>query len=118
MTPYSPPTQATELARKLNSTLESERSLSSGLLTRITTLETLLSTTRESLATSESKISELEEMVKDLMFSLEAGGKMKELGEELGEGGDVVVVPGRSGDQGQAHVNGEGGSKGKKKKKK
>ena len=83
--------QATELSRSLQTSLAAERAMTQGLSERIRKLEDDKS--RNDMERNELKEEKmgLEETVKDLMFSLEAGMKIQELGGEGGEGGDLVV---------------------------
>lgn len=80
--------QATELARKLADDLKAERALSSGLLERTQDLQNRLDVASGQKAEADEKVVELEEMMKDLMFSLEARDTLKD-GEAAG--GDLVV---------------------------
>lgn len=80
--------QATDLARKIADDLKAERAISSGLLERAKDLQFRLDAALGQRAESEGKVAELEEMMKDLMFSLEARETLKD-GEAAG--GDLVV---------------------------
>lgn len=98
--------QATDLSRSLQSSLSAERAMTQGLSERIKVLETDKGRRDAEKQELEAEKAGLEETVKDLMFSLEAGTKIQQLGGEGGEGGDLVVKGG-----------GEKTSKGKKSKK-
>ncbi|OCF61489.1 BRCA1-associated protein [Kwoniella mangroviensis CBS 10435] len=87
--------KAIELSRSLQQNLANEKSLSNGLSSKITNLQNQLEGLRGRLKEKEDECTGLEETVKDLMFTLEAGLKVKELGDEGGQGGDLVVVPGK-----------------------
>nr|XP_019043840.1 BRCA1-associated protein [Kwoniella bestiolae CBS 10118]OCF22770.1 BRCA1-associated protein [Kwoniella bestiolae CBS 10118] len=87
--------KAVELSRNLQRSLESEKSLTNGLSNKVTNLQSQLEGVKERLKEKESECVGLEETVRDLMFTLEAGIKVKELGDEGGQGGDIVVVPGK-----------------------
>ncbi|WWC64886.1 uncharacterized protein I303_107500 [Kwoniella dejecticola CBS 10117] len=87
--------KALELSRALQKNLEAEKSMSNGLSARVKSLESQLEDVKTHLKGKTKECESLEETVKDLMFTLEAGLKVKELGGEGGEGGDLVVVPGK-----------------------
>lgn len=83
--------QATELSRTLQASLGAEKAMTQGLSERVRMLEDAKGRTdKEKKELEEEKLG-LEETVKDLMFSLEAGLKIQQLGGEGGEGGDLVV---------------------------
>lgn len=84
-------TQAVELSRNLQTALNAERAMSSGLSERIKLLESQSAKMAEEQKEREEEKRGLEETVRDLMFALDAGQKIAELGGEGGEGGDVVL---------------------------
>lgn len=83
--------QATELSRSLQTSLAAERAMTQGLSERVKMLENVRERTDREKRELEDEKMGLEETVKDLMFSLEAGIKIQQLGGEGGEGGDLVV---------------------------
>ncbi|WVR09682.1 hypothetical protein IAU60_006757 [Kwoniella sp. DSM 27419] len=85
-----------EVSRSLQASLQAEKAITEGLSTRIKSLESKNSLMEGRLKDKEDECKGLEETVRDLMFSLEAGMKVQELGGEGGEGGDLVVVPGKT----------------------
>jgi len=86
-------TQAVELSRSLQTSLAAERAMAQGLSQRIKALEGgKEQRDKEKKDLEEEKLG-LEETVRDLMFSLEAGMKIQQMGGEAGEGGDLVVKP-------------------------
>jgi len=96
-------TQAVELSRNLQTSLAAERAMSQGLSQRIKVLEGGKEQREKEKRELEEEKQGLEDTVRDLMFSLDAGMKIQQLGGEAGEGGDLVVNPSE-------------GKKGKKKK--
>ncbi|ODN73613.1 BRCA1-associated protein [Cryptococcus wingfieldii CBS 7118] len=79
----------------LQTALGAEKAMSLGLSERIKVLEKERDEAVKKGADKEDEVKGLEETVRDLMFSLEAGLKMQELGGEGGEGGDLIVQPGK-----------------------
>lgn len=102
--------QATEVSRSLQSSLASERAMSQGLSERIKVLEEDRGQKDQERRELELEKVGLEDTVKDLMFSLEAGMKIQEMGGEGGEGGDLMIQPNQT-------VNNKQSTKGKKNKK-
>jgi BRCA1-associated protein len=88
--------RAIDLSRSLQATLEAEKAMSKGLSERIKNLERKNQLVESEKKEKEDEVQNLEETVRDLMFSLEAGIKVQEAGGESGEGGDLVVVPSNS----------------------
>jgi BRCA1-associated protein len=100
--------KASEAARVLQVDLEAEKAMTKGLSERIRKVESELQGAEREKRERAREVSELEETVGDLMFSLEAGRKIQEAGgADAGQGGDLVVVQGKANDK----------AKGKKKKK-
>lgn len=85
--------KALELARGLQVTLGSERAMSQGLQARVTKLKEDLESVRATRNAKAAEVESLNETVRDLMFSLEAGMRISEGGE--GAGGDLVVKGGK-----------------------
>lgn len=84
--------KASELTRSLQAALSSEKALSTGLNNRCKKLKEDLGILEVEKKGKEEEVKGLEETVRDLMFSLEAGLKIQaEGGVEGGEGGDLVV---------------------------
>jgi BRCA1-associated protein len=81
--------QASTLSRTLQKDLSAEKSLTTGLLQKIKTLESTLSETTEREKAAQERVKEMEETVGDLMASISMGERVKENG---GEGGDLGVV--------------------------
>lgn len=99
--------KAATLARDLARNLEAEKAMSEGLAERVKRLSEEMMETKKKREEKEDEVKGLEETVRDLMFSLEAGMKIQEAGGvDAGEGGDLVVLSSAS-----------NGGKGKKKKK-
>jgi BRCA1-associated protein len=90
-------TQAVDLSRNLQSSLAAERAMTQGLSERIKALEEIKGQREKEKRDWEEEKSGLEETLKDLMFNLEAGMKIQQLGGEGGEGGDVIVKPSTKG---------------------
>lgn len=86
--------RALELSRDLQANLGSERSMTTGLNARIARLREDLETVRAARDAKAAEVASLNETVRDLMFTLEAGMKVQEAGGEGGEGGDLVVQGG------------------------
>jgi BRCA1-associated protein len=86
-------TQAVELSRSLQSSLAAERAMAQGLSERIKALEGGKEQREKEKKELEEEKQGLEETVRDLMFSLEAGMKIQQMGGEAGEGGDLVIKP-------------------------
>jgi BRCA1-associated protein len=86
-------TQAVELSRNLQSSLAAERAMAQGLSERIKALEGGKEQREKEKKELEEEKQGLEETVRDLMFSLEAGMKIQQMGGEAGEGGDLVIKP-------------------------
>jgi BRCA1-associated protein len=88
--------KAADVTRALQTTLGSERSMAEGLQARISKMRADLDAARAARDDASGQVRALEETVRDLMFSLEAGLKIQEGGgAEAGEGGDLVVVGGK-----------------------
>ncbi|ORY22384.1 hypothetical protein BCR39DRAFT_487923 [Naematelia encephala] len=94
--------KATQLSRALQASLSSERAMSQGLNARIKKLKEDLEIAQKDKKGKEEEVKSLEETVRDLMFSLEAGLKIQQAGGgtdeggvEAGQGGDLIVVPGK-----------------------
>lgn len=105
--------KAVGVAKDLAKNLEAEKAMSEGLAERVRKLNGEVEETRRSKMEAQDEVKGLEETVRDLMFSLEAGMKIQEAGGvDAGEGGDLFIKPG------EAKVEGEGKAmKGKKKRK-
>jgi len=86
--------KATELSRNLQASLSAERAMSEGLSTRVKVLAQDVEKKEDERRVREDEVKSLEETVRDLMFSLEAGMKIQAAGggAEGGEGGDLVVM--------------------------
>ncbi|KIR27763.1 BRCA1-associated protein [Cryptococcus deuterogattii LA55] len=93
--------KALELSKGLQSALGAERAMSQGLSDRVKVLERERDEAVKGKKDKEAECETLEETVRDLMFSLEAGMKIKELGGDSGEGGDLMVVPGKESNRGK-----------------
>ncbi|WVQ90343.1 hypothetical protein IAS59_004121 [Cryptococcus gattii] len=93
--------KALELSKGLQSALGAERAMSQGLSDRVKVLERERDEAVKGKKDKEAECETLEETVRDLMFSLEAGMKIKELGGDSGEGGDLMVVPGKESNKGK-----------------
>ncbi|XAO26287.1 hypothetical protein I312_105123 [Cryptococcus bacillisporus CA1280] len=93
--------KAVELSKGLQSALGAERAMSQGLSDRVKVLERERDEAVKEKKDKEAECEMLEETVRDLMFSLEAGMKIKELGGDSGEGGDLMVVPGKESNKGK-----------------
>jgi BRCA1-associated protein len=89
--------QAVDLSRNLQSSLAAERAMSQGLSEKIKALEEGKDKREQEKRELEEEKTGLEETVRDLMFSLEAGMKIQQLGGDGGEGGDVMVKPAAKG---------------------
>ncbi|WVO21685.1 uncharacterized protein IAS62_002996 [Cryptococcus decagattii] len=93
--------KALELSKRLQSALGAERAMSQGLSDRVKVLERERDEAVKEKIDKEAECEMLGETVRDLMFSLEAGVKIKELGGDSGEGGDLMVVPGKESNKGK-----------------
>lgn len=93
--------KALELSKGLQSALGAERAMSQGLSERVKVLERERDEAVKEKRDKEAECQILEETVRDLMFSLEAGMKIKEMGGDSGEGGDLMVVPGKESNKGK-----------------
>lgn len=91
--------RAADVARALQASLASERSMAEGLQARIRRLGDELDRTREDKRAADEERRELQGTVRDLMFTLEAGARIQEGGGgvEEGVGGDLVVLNGSKG---------------------
>lgn len=89
-------TKALELSRGLQASLGSEKAMTEGLNARVAKLRQDLETVRAARDEKTAEVAGLEETVRDLMFTLEAGLKIQQEGggADGGEGGDLVVVGG------------------------
>ncbi|CAK9779634.1 zf-UBP-domain-containing protein [Cutaneotrichosporon oleaginosum] len=87
--------KALDLSRSLQNNLGSERSMSSGLQSRIAKLQKDLEAVRAARDAKAAEVDSLNETVRDLMFTLDAGLKIQEGGGEAGVGGDLVVQGGK-----------------------
>jgi BRCA1-associated protein len=88
--------KAADLTRSLQASLSAERAMAEGMSARINKLREQVEQAEKVKRDREDEVKGLEETVRDLMFSLEAGLKIKEAGGESGQGGDLVVVPGKA----------------------
>jgi BRCA1-associated protein len=88
--------KAADLTRSLQASLSAERAMAEGMSARINKLREQVEQAEKVKRDRENEVKGLEETVRDLMFSLEAGLKIKEAGGESGQGGDLVVVPGKA----------------------
>lgn len=77
--------QASTLSRTLQKDLSAEKSLTTGLLQKIRTLEGTLAQTTEREKAAQERIKEMEETVGDLMASISMGERVKEIGGECGD---------------------------------
>lgn len=93
--------KALELSKGLQSALGAERAMSQGLSERVKVLERERDEAVKGKKDKEAECQTLEETVRDLMFSLEAGMKIKEMDGDSGEGGDLMVVPGKESNKGK-----------------
>lgn len=93
--------KALELSKGLQSALGAERAMSQGLSERVKVLERERDEAVKGKKDKEAECQTLEETVRDLMFSLEAGMKIKEMGGDSGEGGDLMVVNGKESNKGK-----------------
>ncbi|TXT10788.1 hypothetical protein VHUM_02293 [Vanrija humicola] len=85
--------KALDLSRSLQASLGSEKAMSEGLNSRVNKLRDDLTTVRAARDAKAAEVDSLNETVRDLMFTLEAGLKIQEAGgTDGGEGGDLVVV--------------------------
>ncbi|KAL1408751.1 hypothetical protein Q8F55_005564 [Vanrija albida] len=85
--------KALDLSRSLQTSLGSEKAMSEGLNSRVQKLRDDLTTVRAARDAKAAEVDSLNETVRDLMFTLEAGLKIQEAGgTDGGEGGDLVVV--------------------------
>lgn len=87
--------KAAEITRSLQASLSAERAMAEGLSARISRLREQVEQAEKGKRDREDEVKGLEETVRDLMFSLEAGLKIKDAGGDAGQGGDLVVVPGK-----------------------
>ena len=89
--------KASGLTRTLQATLSAERSMSEGLNTKVKKLREEVERAEKERKVKEDEVRGLEETVRDLMFTLEAGVKIQSAGggADVGEGGQLVVVPGK-----------------------
>jgi BRCA1-associated protein len=88
--------KAIELTRALQANLSAEKAMAEGLTVRIGKLREELERKERERQEKEKEVNALEETVRDLMFSLEAGAMIKANGGvDAGEEGDLVVVPGK-----------------------
>ena len=85
--------QAVDLSRSLQNSLAAEKAMAQGLSERIKALEGGKELREKEKKELEQEKQGLEETVRDLMFSLEAGMKIQQMGGEAGEGGDLVIKP-------------------------
>ncbi|WVN90047.1 uncharacterized protein L203_105282 [Cryptococcus depauperatus CBS 7841] len=84
-----------KLSQGLQSALGAEKAITEGLSERIKVLEKERDEAINAKMDKYQECQALEETVRDLMFSLEAGQKVKEMGGDGGEGGDLMVVSNR-----------------------
>lgn len=89
--------KAVELSRGLQESLGSERAMTAGLTARVAKLREDLDGVRAARDAKSAEVAGLEETVRDLMFTLEAGMRIQGEGGEAGEGGDLVVTGGKKG---------------------
>ena len=83
--------QAVDLSRSLQTSLAAEKAMAQGLCERIKALEGGKELREKEKKELEQEKQGLEETVRDLMFSLEAGMKIQQMGGEAGEGGDLLI---------------------------
>ena len=79
-----------QMARKLEREWREEKTVSTALMTRIEHLQKQVQSLEESKEVLVGEKKELEEMVRDLMFTVSGSQKVAELGEEV-EGGSVIL---------------------------
>lgn len=84
--------KALEISRALQQNLGSERAMTQGLSNKITKLTNDLENVRAQRDAKSKEVDELNDTVRDLMFTLEAGMKLQAEGEE---GGDLIVKGGK-----------------------
>ena len=89
--------KAAELSRSLQASLSAERAMSSGMSERIKVLSLEAEVARAAKGEEQAKVGELEELVRDLQFALEARAVIAQGGNEAGAGGDVVLVQPKKG---------------------
>ena len=89
--------KATEVTRTLQQSLSAERAMAEGLSARVNKLREDFAKVDNERKDKAEQIQNLEETVRDLMFTLEAGMKIQSAGggEDGGEGGQLVIVPGK-----------------------
>ena len=85
--------KATDLARSLHKDLDSERSVTKGLMDNINTLKAENEKRMTESSEMKAQIADLNEQIQDLMFTLTAQARIEEEG---GAGGDVMVKPSSS----------------------
>ncbi|WWC72294.1 uncharacterized protein I206_106256 [Kwoniella pini CBS 10737] len=81
------------LNKNFKKDLEIEKLLSNGLSENNKILEIKLNEYKNKLKEKEIELENLKEINKDLMFSIESSFKLKELGENSGQGGDLIILP-------------------------
>ena len=84
--------KASELTRSLQASLSAERAMSEGLSVRVGKLKEQVDSAEKAKKDREEEVKGLEETVRDLMFTLDAGMKIQEAGGEGGAGGDLGVA--------------------------
>lgn len=81
-----------ELSRELHRTLQVEKALNEGLSQKVKSLTEKVEVEHKERTEMQDRVAGLEETVRDLMFALEAGAKIKQAGgEDDGVGGDLMV---------------------------
>lgn len=84
--------KAGELSRELHRSLQVEKALNEGLSEKVKSLSDRVDKEQRGRVDMEYRVAGLEETVRDLMFALEAGAKIKQAGgEDDGVGGDLMV---------------------------
>lgn len=84
--------KASELTRSLQASLSAERAMSEGLSVRVGKLKEQVESAEKARRDKEEEVKGLEETVRDLMFTLDAGMKIQEAGGDGGAGGDLGVA--------------------------
>lgn len=87
--------KAIEVSRALQASLSAEKAMSQGLSVRVGKLREQVDASEKVKKEKEDEVRSLEETVRDLMFSLEAGLKIQDAGGDNGEGGSLVIAPGK-----------------------
>ncbi|KAF4610749.1 hypothetical protein D9613_006890 [Agrocybe pediades] len=87
--------KVTELARKLEKELREERAVSEGLLKNLTKMREKVELAQKENESFSSKMRDLEDQLRDVMFSLDAHAKIEQGGgiESEAAGGSIEVLP-------------------------